>query len=35
MGAVLDLFGTHVAEGIYRCVALTTEHFLSAERAEV
>jgi predicted nucleic acid-binding protein len=32
MGAVLDLFGTHVAEGFYRRVALTTEHFLSARK---
>ena len=32
MGAVLDLFGTHVAEGFYRRVALTTEHFLNARR---
>ena len=32
MGAVLDLFGTHVAEGFYRRLALTTEHFLSARK---
>jgi uncharacterized protein len=32
MSAVLDLFGTHVAEGFYRRVALTTEHFLSARK---
>ena len=31
MRAVLDLFGTHVAEGFYRRVALTTEHFLLPE----
>lgn len=30
MSAVLDLFGTHVAEGFYRRVALTSEHFLTA-----
>ena len=32
MGAVLNLFGIHVAEGFYRRVALTTEHFLSARK---
>jgi predicted nucleic acid-binding protein len=32
MGAVLDLFSTHVAEGFYRRLALTTEHFLSARK---
>ena len=30
MGTILDLFGTHVAEGFYRRVALTSEHLLSA-----
>jgi len=29
---ILDLFGTHVAEGFYRRLALTTEHFLSARQ---
>jgi uncharacterized protein len=27
---ILDLFGTHVAEGFYRRVSLTTEYFLKA-----
>jgi uncharacterized protein len=27
---ILDLFGTHVAEGFYRRISLTTEHFLKA-----
>ena len=30
--AVLDLFGTHVGEGFYRRVALTSEHFLTARK---
>jgi len=29
---ILDLFGTHVAEGFYRRLALTTEHFLTARQ---
>ena len=29
---ILDLFGTHVAEGFYRRLALTTEHFLGARQ---
>jgi len=29
---ILDLFGTHVAEGFYRRLALTTEHFLKARQ---
>jgi predicted nucleic acid-binding protein len=32
MGAVLDLFVTHVAEGFYRRVALSSEHFLGARK---
>lgn len=30
--AILDLFSTHVAEGFYRRVALTSEHFLTARK---
>jgi uncharacterized protein len=29
---ILDLFGTHVAEGFYRRLSLTTEHFLKARQ---
>ena len=29
---ILDLFGAHVAEGFYRRLALTTEHFLKARQ---
>ncbi len=29
---ILDLFATHVAEGCYRRLALTTEHFLKARQ---
>jgi hypothetical protein len=29
---VLDLFATHVAEGFYRRVVLTAEHYLKASR---
>jgi predicted nucleic acid-binding protein len=29
---VLDLFGAHVAEGFYRRLALSTEHFLKARQ---
>ncbi len=29
---ILDLFGTHVAEGFYRRLALSTEHFLKARQ---
>ena len=29
---ILDLFGTHVAEGFYRRLAPTTEHFLKARQ---
>jgi uncharacterized protein len=29
---ILDLFGTHVAEGFYRRIFLTTEHFLKARQ---
>jgi predicted nucleic acid-binding protein len=29
---ILDLFGTHVAEGSYRRIAMTTEHFLKARQ---
>lgn len=29
---ILDLFATHVAEGYYRRLALTTEHFLKARQ---
>ncbi len=32
MRAILDLFSTHVAEGFYRRVALTSEHFLTARK---
>jgi predicted nucleic acid-binding protein len=32
MKQILDLFGTHVAEGFYRRLALTTEHFLTARQ---
>ena len=32
MSAILDLFGTHVAQGFYRRLALTTEHFLTARK---
>lgn len=27
---ILDLFGTHVAEGFYRRISLTADHFLAA-----
>jgi predicted nucleic acid-binding protein len=29
---ILDLFSTHVAEGSYRRIAVTTEHFLKARQ---
>lgn len=29
---ILDLFGAHVAEGFYRRISLTTEHFLKARQ---
>jgi hypothetical protein len=29
-GEILNLFGLHVAEGFYRRISLTTEHFLKA-----
>jgi uncharacterized protein len=29
---ILDLFGTHVAEGSYRRIAMTTDHFVSARQ---
>lgn len=29
---ILELFGTHVAEGFYRRLTLTTEHFLKARQ---
>jgi predicted nucleic acid-binding protein len=29
---VLDLFGTHVAEGFYRRLSMPTEHFLNARQ---
>jgi predicted nucleic acid-binding protein len=29
---ILDLFATHVAEGSYRRIAVTTEHFLKARQ---
>lgn len=29
---ILDLFGTHVAAGSYRRIAVTTEHFLKARQ---
>jgi predicted nucleic acid-binding protein len=32
MRAILDLFSTHVAEGFYRRVALTSELFLTARK---
>lgn len=32
MVAILDLFSTHVAEGFYRRVAMTSEHFLTARK---
>jgi predicted nucleic acid-binding protein len=35
MRAILDLFSTHVAEGFYRRVALTSEHFLTARKLVV
>ena len=29
---IVDLFSTHIAEGFYRRIALTTEHFLKARQ---
>ena len=31
-GQILDLFSTHVSEGSYRRVSVTTEHFLKARQ---
>ena len=31
-GEILNLFGVHVAEGFYRRISLTTEHFLKARQ---